>query len=1064
MEQATPVWKHQHGSSTWTLTSSRLVKSIFLAVMMLLAVLTLSLANASSSPRSIPFVSLIHEENARSSHEQTTRSFQLNHENNLMNNLNQLQTLMNRREMISSIVSPPSSMKRDENMDSETMIVKQLDEPRSQFIIKLKHQATHSQQQHEFVQSVIQSGKPLGYGDVFSVVMKTSEIITHTSALNNMLDDKPIEWIAEYEPRFKSDLNFPKIQQLALEQMNLENHVKNSESTTTSTTRVSDNNNINNTDEDVDHDNLFVPVIITILPSLDAVRVNKELEEAKLIASELNLKFSQLFPSNNNNKKMLSQIHVTDQNKLEMSFSPLIAQQVGEILKNHPHVHFIERRHVYQLFNKKSSVIMQGYGPSPSVGMSAVPFYEMGILGNGQIVGVSDTGIDWDNCLFRDALNPTVRTNTLNFDHRKIVKYDTVSVYSGWTTYTSDGHDGVDGHGTHVAGSVCGSIQNMTYDSSVNPINEYHGIAPNARLYFTDLQKTGNPQLLIPSSYQTDIFKPAYDTGARIFSNSWGASAEAYFSCSYDCKDCIWRVSVSGYRAGQRVSDDTCRALFGSDTCCSVFNKYNAQCQDVDQALWKNQDSIILFAQGNSGAISSKGNVGSPAVAKNSVSVGASMTSNAAFQDSVYYEDYKNKIQNAGLPFSTTAECCSYVGEKQDIVRGYCCPSEVKSKYTNNPSIYNENNLAYFSSRGPAVGDRIKPDVTGIGYNVVSGHSDGSTSTNQCSTIGPVQANSAALMTNQGTSMATPLTAGAVALLREFFQNKKSIITPSGPLLKAALVHSSIPMSGSVAYSTDETQRRKLSQLGTPNSYEGFGRVFLGSLLNNQDGTPLSMSINEKSFSNTGESLRLCFKRKSTQTVKTSPFFKATLAWYDYPGSVAVTPQLISDLNLFVNTYVSSSSSSGNDNSKPSQLTVIAGNYGNKLDTTNNVERIVVEQLPEVSNSDSNSSVYVSVAVYITSIMTGVSQPYALLLTYPTEMFEQVSTDSCVYSTDLPVIISDGAIAGIVIGSLLAVVLVVAVIAVIVYLVLRSRKGKVPSQPGMHENLISDYAYYSKRN
>ncbi|KAF0978698.1 hypothetical protein FDP41_002518 [Naegleria fowleri] len=387
-------------------------------------------------------------------------------------------------------------------------------------------------------------------------------------------------------------------------------------------------------------------------------------------------------------------------------------------------------------------------------------------------------------------------------NHRKIVGYDTVTVISGFSSISSDGQDGVNGHGTHVVGSVCGSIQNLTFNSNANPINEYHGMAPNARVYFTDIQKTGNPQLLIPASYENDIFKPAYNSGARIFSNSWvNFGPDDFFSCRYNCKDCVWKNPLNGYRAGQEVTDETCRALFGSDSCCSVSNQYNSHCQDVDQTLWSYQDSVILFGQGNSGAISSKGNIASPSTAKNSVSVGASMTSNSAFVESVDYEDFKKKIQNGNFTFSTTDECCAYTGKDELYVHLVCCPITLKTIYTNIPSIFNEFNLASFSSRGPAVGNRIKPDVTGIGYNVVSAHSDGNTNTNQCGTMPPSQANTAALMTNQGTSMATPLTAGATALLREFFQTKMNISNPSGPLLKAALVHSSIPMSGSVAYS-----------------------------------------------------------------------------------------------------------------------------------------------------------------------------------------------------------------------------------------------------------------------
>jgi hypothetical protein len=56
-----------------------------------------------------------------------------------------------------------------------------------------------------------------------------------------------------------------------------------------------------------------------------------------------------------------------------------------------------------------------------------------------QIVGVGDTGIDWDNCYFADP-NVAVPFNTVNKNHRKIVMY---KVYGDQT-------DHVGGHGTHV--------------------------------------------------------------------------------------------------------------------------------------------------------------------------------------------------------------------------------------------------------------------------------------------------------------------------------------------------------------------------------------------------------------------------------------------------------------------------------------------------------------------------------------------------------------------------------------------------------------------------------------
>ena len=43
--------------------------------------------------------------------------------------------------------------------------------------------------------------------------------------------------------------------------------------------------------------------------------------------------------------------------------------------------------------------------------------------------------------------------------------------------------------------------------------------------------------------------------------------------------------------------------------------------------------------------------------------------------------------------------------------------------------------------------------------------------------------------------------------------------------------------------------------------------------------------MTQQFFKNISDSLKLCFKRKDgdKNTIQTSPFFKATLAWYDYP-------------------------------------------------------------------------------------------------------------------------------------------------------------------------------------
>ena len=65
--------------------------------------------------------------------------------------------------------------------------------------------------------------------------------------------------------------------------------------------------------------------------------------------------------------------------------------------------------------------------------------------------------------------------------------------------------------------------------------------------------------------------------------------------------------------------------------------------------------------------MSSKGNVAAPSTAKNAISVGASMNLHSTFEESMYYEDFKNVIQKSGFKFSTTEECCAYNGKDNDL-------------------------------------------------------------------------------------------------------------------------------------------------------------------------------------------------------------------------------------------------------------------------------------------------------------------------------------------------------------------------------------------------------------
>ena len=362
-----------------------------LVVLMILAatvLLSCAVVEASSS-NGIPFLSMIHEENRVSEAEKDNGGiFELTFANNLFNNKNRLNTLMLRRELTNSRESV---------------------EPYTQFIIKLKDNVTSRKRMNSQVQQLISGAVPLGSSQIMSVVARTSEIIDHVGEQ----DHHTIEWIGEYETRFKSSLHFAKMQELARKE---ENPV--------------------NSD--------LMDFVISTIPSIDAVSKGSELNELEQVAKKLNSQIGSLF-----DVTQFSPIQVVDREKMQISFSPLIAKQISDIILENPHVHFVDRKPIYSLFNKEGSISMQSVSPTQP---QSTPFYDMGIYGNDQVVAVSDTGIDWDHCFYSDANITKIATNTVYANHRKIVEYRTVTVSNGNSgLVTSDGQDGIDGHGTHVS-------------------------------------------------------------------------------------------------------------------------------------------------------------------------------------------------------------------------------------------------------------------------------------------------------------------------------------------------------------------------------------------------------------------------------------------------------------------------------------------------------------------------------------------------------------------------------------------------------------------------------------
>ena len=191
-----------------------------------------------------------------------------------------------------------------------------------------------------------------------------------------------------------------------------------------------------------------------------------------------------------------------------------------------------------------------------------------GLFGQGQVVAVADTGLD---------TGTTGASMNDDFEGR-IVAGLALGRPGDWTD--------TDGHGTHVAGSVLGSgVRSGSNPAGHSYTNSHAGLAPEALLVFQSLEDSGGGLGGIPDDLN-QLFQQAYDYGARVHTNSWGAPV-----------------------AGQYTTDSSA----------------------ADQFMWSHPEMTILFSAGNSGTDVSAANgvidndsIGAPGTAKNVITVGAS--------------------------------------------------------------------------------------------------------------------------------------------------------------------------------------------------------------------------------------------------------------------------------------------------------------------------------------------------------------------------------------------------------------------------------------------------------
>ena len=221
-------------------------------------------------------------------------------------------------------------------------------------------------------------------------------------------------------------------------------------------------------------------------------------------------------------------------------------------------------------------------------------YWRYGLNGSNQVLGLADTGLDFDSPQFREsAANITIGDiyNVTDMNRRKVVRYLDMGVLTGALTWPGGGGpwdpysaaDCAGGHGTAVASTLAGNDLGIVTPPSLN-----NGNALAGKIYLEDIgglpsgstcSNGGESLIYLPEDY-ANLFGPpglVYNDPAapvRIHSDSWGGSVDVY--------------DVSAWQ--------------------------------VDAYLWSHPDLAVFFAVGNSGP--SPNTVDTPATAKDVMAVG----------------------------------------------------------------------------------------------------------------------------------------------------------------------------------------------------------------------------------------------------------------------------------------------------------------------------------------------------------------------------------------------------------------------------------------------------------
>jgi len=261
-----------------------------------------------------------------------------------------------------------------------------------------------------------------------------------------------------------------------------------------------------------------------------------------------------------------------------------------------PEVQFIDPVHPVQTLNYVTDWVLQ------TNTSGSYRYWAVNLNGTGQVIGMADTGLDYDNPQFRQRASQITTGDLYNVTdatRRKVVRYLDMGVLTGQLTWPGGGgtwdpasmQDCPGGHGTGVASTLAGNAYGISSDLN-------NGNALNAQIYLEDVgglapgntcSSGGETLIYIPEDY-ANLFGPpglVYNdplAPVRIQSDSWGAAGDGY----------------------------------------------DVQARMVDAFVWDHPDFTIFFAAGNEGP--GANTINTPGTAKDIVTVGGACNPDGASQ------------------------------------------------------------------------------------------------------------------------------------------------------------------------------------------------------------------------------------------------------------------------------------------------------------------------------------------------------------------------------------------------------------------------------------------------